>query len=168
MELWHYGVKGMKWGVRRTKEELMRARESDPDRPANGYHKERKYSKVPGEVARYGEYWYNQNGEIWVTTKLGQRDAHARNPSTMPPNTVLEYSQPGKKEVDRILYDSGGVMMKEIHSTNHGEKEKKGAHAHDHDQTKRRYISGYNEKGKPVDWRKLTRQEKKAHRAILK
>ena len=88
--LMHYGVKGMKWGVRRTPEEL-------------GYKPKRTVEKTeePG---------------IIKTTLSG----HVSIPKRSTPNSITDHLDSDGKVDSRSFYDENGLKAKEIHTTNHG------------------------------------------------
>lgn len=150
MELWHYGVKGMKWGVRNyqnkdgTWTKLGKERRKakwnlvDDSHAISTRHLEKKEFQNPGDVARTGEYWYNQHQEMLANMNVGH--VHKRY-SRYNPNVVVEYTENGKRQSNRILHDSGGVQVEQIHGGPHkwgGKKkstyDKDGVHKHIFDQ----------------------------------
>lgn len=101
--LLHYGVKGMKWGVRRTPEEL-------------GH-------KPKSTVAK------TDKPGIIKTTVSG----HSPPPKQSAPNSVTDHiGKDGKVDI-RTYYDENGIKSRDIHTTDHkNPKQHSGAHAHDY------------------------------------
>lgn len=101
--LMHYGVKGMKWGVRRTPEEL-------------GYKPKRTVEKTeePG---------------IIKTTLSG----HVSIPKRSTPNSITDHLDSDGKVDSRSFYDENGLKAKESHTTNHGHPKHHDLVPHVHD-----------------------------------
>lgn len=99
----HYGVKGMKWGVRRTPEEL-------------GHNPKWKVEKT------------EKAGIIKVTFS-----GHISTPKRAAPNSIADHiGKDGKVDI-RTYYDSDGWKMKDIHMTNHGNPKKHRVVPHVHE-----------------------------------
>ena len=88
--LMHHGIKGQKWGVRRTPEELGH-------RPKNAVEK----TDSPGIIR---------------TTVTG----HATIPKRSTPNSIMDHLGSDGKVDSRSFYDSTGLKVKDIHMTDHG------------------------------------------------
>lgn len=103
----HYGVKGMKWGVRRTPEELGHKSKGKVEK-----------AKKPG---------------IIKTTVSG----HGSIPKRSMPNSIIDHVSHGGKVDVRTFYGSDGLKIREIHVTDHGNSKRhsfgvNGEHAHDY------------------------------------
>lgn len=99
----HYGVKGMKWGVRRTPEQLGH-------RPKAAVEK-------------------TEKAGIIKTTVSG----HSATPKQSAPNSITDHvGSDGKVDI-RTFYDEEGRKTCEIHTTDHGNpKTHTAPHAHDY------------------------------------
>lgn len=101
----HYGVKGMKWGVRRTPEEL-------------GHRPKKKVEKT------------KTPGIIKVTVS-----GHGTIPKYTTPNSIVDHlSYDGKVDV-RTFYGKTGLKVREINTTDHGHPKQHpwGSHSHDYE-----------------------------------
>lgn len=103
--LLHYGVKGMKWGVRRTPEQLG--------------HKPKK------TVAKT-----DKPGIIKVTVS-----GHQSIPKCSTPNSILDYLDANGRVKNRSFYGEDGMKAKEIHMTPHGNSKEHALVPHAHDYT---------------------------------
>lgn len=103
--LLHYGVKGMKWGVRRTPEEL-------------GH-------KPKSTVAKT-----DKPGIIKTTVS-----DHRSIPKHSTPNSILDNTDENGNVKSRSFYDENGLKSKEIHTTDHGNSKKHPIVPHAHDYT---------------------------------
>lgn len=182
----HYGVKGMKWGVRnyqnkdgtltelgksrlREKRANAKAEASDDGKPKTLSIRHKAVKELPSsdpELVRKGEYWYNQNGEMLADIRYSEGN-QPHNDRFSKPNAVTEYYESGKRQVNRLLHDDQGTLAEEIHGGPHGRKltddlKPDGAHVHKHDSEGKRINF---EDGK--HHRKLTDGERKEHRAAL-
>lgn len=99
----HYGVKGMKWGVRRTPEEL-------------GHYPK---STIVTE----------KNHAIIKTTITG----HKSIPKKSTPNSILDHVGRNGKVDSRSFYGPDGMKIKDIHTTNHNNPNRHPIVPHVHD-----------------------------------
>lgn len=175
MELRHYGVKGMKWGVHRyynrdgTLTDLGKARRRAKYRMDHeDGEKERKIKKLYStdqDLVRKGEYWYNQHGEM-MATQIYNGDV--RRDLQNEANAVIQYMEK-TGQWNRVIYDSDGVFALEVHSgPHHYPKQVKrhppdGAHVHDHDEHGLRIESQIESDG-----RDMTESERNEHRELFR
>lgn len=101
----HYGVKGMKWGVRRTPEQLGH-------RPKAAVEK-------------------TEKAGIIKTTVSG----HSATPKQSAPNSVTDHLDQNGKVDSRSFYDENGLKAKDIHTTDHGNPREHDMVPHAHDYT---------------------------------
>ena len=139
-ELYHYGVKGMKWGVRRYQDRNGRL-------AALG--KERK------QIAKM------QKSAIIKETISGHKGA----PRTYKPNAILDHLDRSGKIDKRSFYDSRGFKSQEIHTTDHGNPKQHpygihGEHIHE-------YIRDESGEKKDEVRRELTTEERKKNGDII-
>lgn len=107
-ELFHHGIKGMKWGVRRTPEELG--------------HKKIAKALAPSK----------KSGRIRFIV-----EGHDPTPKRSTPNSIADHIGRDGKVDKRTYYGSTGMKEREIHTTNHGNPKRHpygiyGEHAHDY------------------------------------
>lgn len=139
-ELYHYGVKGMKWGVRRYQDRNGRL---------TALGKERK------QIAR------RQKSAIIKETIEG----HKGTPRTYKPNAILDHLGRNGKIDKRSFYDSRGFKYQEIHTTDHGNPKQHpygihGEHIHE-------YIRDETGEKKDEVRRELTAEERKKNGDII-
>lgn len=103
--LLHYGVKGMKWGVRRIPEQL-------------GH-------KPKSTVAKT-----DKPGIIKVTVS-----GHQSIPKSSTPNSILDHLDTKGQVKSRSFYGEDGLKAKEIHLTPHGNPKEHDTVPHAHDYT---------------------------------
>lgn len=103
--LLHYGVKGMKWGVRRTPEEL-------------GHRSKATVEKT------------EKPGIIKVTVS-----GHQSIPKSSVPNSILDHLDEDGRVKSRSFYGEDGMKAKEIHLTPHGNPKEHDTVPHAHDYT---------------------------------
>ncbi len=99
----HYGVKGMKWGVRRTPEQLGHHQKTVVENPE------------PSAIIR--------------TTISG----HVPIPKQGIPNSILDHIGTDGKVDSRSFYDRTGMKVMDIHTTNHGHPKQHPVVPHAHD-----------------------------------
>ena len=119
-KLYHYGIKGMKKGVRRGPPYPIGSQKSGVDK--------------------------RKKRDILKQTITGHKDA----PRKAAPNSVIDHVDESGKVTSRSFYDANGWKAKDIHTTNHGNPKhhkygKHGEHAHQYqwndDGTLREYSS---------------------------
>lgn len=122
---------------------------------------------VKHELAKYSRYRYNKDGTIVVTDDWKWK-GKVSTPKEYRPFAVIETKteyRNGELQIDRTIYDTNGVMIKQIHSGPHNRPDqhkfgKHGEHAHDY-----KWI--LNEKNPVRTDRELTDNEKREHFDIL-
>lgn len=118
----HYGVKGMKWGVRRAEKAkaAARVRSKDPERFGN--RNNRRYQRTVDkhkEVARgKGSFGtkamiaLSATGQEWVTNSFSVKEIAGSRVTTL--KTHKAQISAGKKRVNDKLYRLQGVDLREI------------------------------------------------------
>lgn len=139
-ELYHYGVKGMKWGVRRYQ---------NRDGTLTALGKEQR------KIAK------SQKSAIIKETVEG----HKGLPRIYKPNAVVDHLDRNGKIDKRTCYDSKGFKQTEIHTTDHGNAKqhpygKHGEHIHEY-----QWDEDGNRTG--LITRELTPEERKKNGDIL-
>lgn len=193
-ELSHYGVKGMKWGVRnyqnkdgtltdlgksrlREKRQNAKAAATDDGKPKTLSVRHKKAKDLPTsdpELVRKGEYWYNQNGEMLPVLDFTDSMKPRSNPGKHAPNMVYDYHETGKRQVDRIIYDDKGVLAIEVHGGPHekvGDTRTyppDGLHIHEHVETGKRIDYPNLGDGIERDGRFARQSERREHRTVIR
>lgn len=130
-ELYHYGVKGMKWGVRRTPEQLGRRKKQSIKVHASGVpiHVISGHSPSPKVYKPYAVIDHkSQNGKVDVRSfynefGMKQKDIHTTNhgnPKTHP------YGKRGEHIVEYEWYDNGYCKNKIRRNLNDQERRDNG------------------------------------------
>ena len=94
-------------------------------------------------LEKYAGYRYNEDGTIVVTDDW-KGQGHKSIPQKYQPYAVIETMSAGKaKQVDRTYYDADALMVKQIHSGDHGRPDlhpygEHGEHAHWYDWKKKK------------------------------
>lgn len=94
-------------------------------------------------VEKYAGYRYNEDGTIVVTDDW-KGQGHKSIPKKYQPYAVIETMSAGKaRQVDRTYYDADALMVKQIHSGDHGRPDlhpygEHGEHAHWYDWKKKK------------------------------
>lgn len=110
-ELYHYGIKGQKWGVRRYQ---------NPDGSLTPAGRERYYDKN-GQLTDRGAQHLRDSASIWFTDGYGDQRAHdaalarAIRETGMPTDSQAEYAQAynqALRNAERFLNDAG---LLEVH-----------------------------------------------------
>lgn len=165
-ELVHYGVKGMKWGVHRTPEELGHI---DENRSVDGNSAIDLQLFSANKIKsgqKYTERLFNEDGTIVVTDdwkNLGKVSV----PRKYKPYAVIETVSGKHRQIDRTIYDGRAYIQKQIHSEQHlnythPTYKNGGAHAHGYRRGVRvKYANG-------SDGRNLTGKEVREHADIIK
>lgn len=118
-------------------------------------------------VEKYKKIRYHKNGTIVVTDDWKNR-GKVSIPREYRPNAVIETQteyKNGTVQIDRTIYNSDGIMAKQIHSGSHNRPDKhpfgkNGEHVHD-------YIWSENEKHPNRMPREMTQQERIEHGDLL-
>lgn len=87
-------------------------------------------------VEKYSGYRYNKDGTIIVTDDWKNK-GHVSIPKKYRPYAVVQTVSGKAGQIDRIIYGKDGIMVKQIHSGNHGYPNrhrcgKNGEHVHDY------------------------------------
>ena len=188
----HYGVKGMKWGVRnyqnkdgtltelgksrlREKRKNAKAAAADDGQPKTLSIRHKKVKDLPTsdpELVRKGEYWYNQNGEMLPTFSFDEGKKPIRGtPRVLIPNAVEDHVTRGKQLVERTIYDDKGVIAIGAHGGTHIVPQKKQSekdkpayeeHIHEHLENGERILYPTG------DGRPMTEEEKREHADVIR
>lgn len=105
LELYHYGIKGMKWGVRRTKEELRRVQSKTSKLGNVGIYT---HKSVGAKLAEY-KIFDPETGEYFRFAK----GAKLQDTEVFAGNGVSTSLRPGT--LDRLCRDYGGSRSKWQH-----------------------------------------------------
>lgn len=102
----HYGIKGMKWGVRRTREQLARARGERKQKKAANTSDDAKRASEAKAKARKGGVSALSNSELQALTQRMNLETQYSNLSKSQRNA-------GEKMIDDMLKELGKQHSKE-------------------------------------------------------
>lgn len=92
-ELYHHGVKGMKWGVRHDKESLFVSGSSKTQFKDSGYYRKR----LPKEIKKYIDDFMSKNGNKLIVGDAPGIDRQVQNYAKKMGYKNVEVYGPGKK-----------------------------------------------------------------------